>query len=63
MFSLQVRVIVERLVRRLDYATVAEHLPENDRKLLTHIRKEQQRKSRKSQTGVGSEVCSFLLWP
>ena len=43
---LQVRVIVERLVRRLDYDSIASHMPEGDRKLLTHIRKEQQRKQR-----------------
>ena len=43
---LQVRVIVERLVRRLDYETIASNMPEGDRKLLTHIRKEQQRKQR-----------------
>ncbi len=53
----QVRVIVERLVRRLDYETVAEHIPEADRKLLTHIRKEQQRKQRKGgQSEEGSQV-------
>lgn len=51
------RVIVERLVRRLDYETVAEHIPEADRKLLTHIRKEQQRKQRKGgQSEEGSQV-------
>ena len=42
----QVRVIVERLARRLDYETIASNMPEGDRKLLTHIRKEQQRKQR-----------------
>lgn len=59
---LQVRVILERLVRRLDYESVAEHIPEEERKLLIHIRKEQQRKARKSQAGGRDEVsliCSF----
>ena len=60
------RVIIERLVRRLDYETVAEHIPEGDRKLLTHIRKEQQRKQRKGgQSEDGSQVFtvpSFSGW-
>ena len=56
------RVIIERLVRRLDYETVAEHIPEGDRKLLTHIRKEQQRKQRKGgQSEEGSQVLTILL--
>ena len=45
--ALQVRLIVERLVRRLDYESVADCMPEDDRKLLVHIRKEQARKQRK----------------
>lgn len=52
---------MERLVRRLDYETVAEHLPEGDRKLLTHIRKEQQRKAKKGQSEAGSEVILTIV--
>lgn len=42
----QVRVVVERLARRLGYDAVAENIPEEHRKLLTHIRKEKTRKLR-----------------
>ncbi len=42
----QVRVVVERLARRLGYDAVADNIPEEHRKLLTHIRKEKTRKLR-----------------
>ena len=42
----QVRVVVERLARRLGYDAVASNIPEEHRKLLTHIRKEKTRKLR-----------------
>ncbi|DBA66455.1 TPA: hypothetical protein ACH3X2_002431 [Trebouxia sp. C0005] len=45
-FKLKVRVVVERLARRLGYDAVAENIPEEHRKLLTHIRKEKTRKLR-----------------
>ena len=41
-------------MRRLDYETVAECMPEDDRKLLAHIRKDQARKQRKK--GESEEV-------
>lgn len=56
---LQVRMIVERLVRRLGYDTVADCIPEDDRKLLTHIRKDQARKQKKKgESPDGSMVGS-----
>lgn len=42
----QVRVVVERLARRLGYDAVAANIPEEHSKLLTHIRKEKARKLR-----------------
>lgn len=39
-------MVVERLARRLGYEAVAENIPEEHRKLLTHIRKEKTRKLR-----------------
>ncbi|KAK9864417.1 hypothetical protein WJX84_009705 [Apatococcus fuscideae] len=48
-FKLKVRVIVERLARRCGFQAVSQHIPEQDRKLLAHIRKEKQRHERKRQ--------------
>ena len=49
-------------MRRLDYETVADCMPEDDRKLLTHIRKEQTRKQRKKgESEEGSMVGQFAL--
>ncbi|KAL3148459.1 hypothetical protein ABBQ38_013906 [Trebouxia sp. C0009 RCD-2024] len=45
-FKLKVRVVVERLARRLGYDAVAANIPEEHRKLITHIRKEKSRKLR-----------------
>ena len=60
-FFWQVRLIVERLVRRLDYETVAECMPEDDRKLLAHIKKEQTRKQRKKgESEEGSMVSKRI---
>ena len=56
MRTLQVRVIIERLVRKLDFESVSEHLPEGERKLLVHIRREHVRKAKKGQSEAGSEV-------
>ena len=47
--TVQVRVIVERLARRCGFQAVSQHIPEKDRKLLAHIRKEKQRHERKRQ--------------
>ena len=44
MLMWQVRVVVERLARRLGYDEVAAAIPEEHRKLLTHIRKQKTRK-------------------
>ncbi|KAK9818389.1 hypothetical protein WJX72_011834 [[Myrmecia] bisecta] len=46
-FRLKVRVVVERLARRCGYDAVADKIPEGDRKLLTHIRRERLRKEKK----------------
>ena len=57
----QVRVVVERLARRLGYDEVASAIPEEHRKLLTHIRKQ---KSRKLKQDKAEQVCSPPgLWP
>ena len=55
------RVIIERLVKKLDYESVAEHIPEAERKLLVHIRKEHQRKAKRGQSELGSEVSEETL--
>jgi ribosomal RNA-processing protein 12 len=52
----QVRVIVERLARRCGYDTVAAAIPEGDRKLLAHIRKERLRKDGRRRGDAASEV-------
>ena len=51
----QVRVIVERLARRCGYDAVATAIPEADRKLLQHIRREHIRKDCRT-VGQDSEV-------
>ena len=61
MRTLQVRVIIERLVRKLDFESVSEHLPEGERKLLVHIRREHVRKAKKGQSEAGSEVGNSSL--
>jgi hypothetical protein len=43
----QVRVIVERLARRCGFDAVAAAIPEADRRLLIHIRKERSKKERR----------------
>ena len=58
-FLHQVRLIIERLVKRLDYETVAECMPEGDRKLLSHIKKDQARKQRKNSQSDSGSVVSF----
>ena len=55
----QVRVVVERLARRLGYDPVAANIPEEHRKLLTHIRKEKTRKLRDDK----AEKVHFFLFP
>ena len=55
-------MILERLARRLDYDLIASHIPEGDRKLIVHIRKEQLRKHRlKAQSEAGSQVGHWDL--
>ncbi|CAG9462050.1 unnamed protein product [Pedinophyceae sp. YPF-701] len=59
-FRLKVRTIVERLARRCGFDEVAQAMPESDRKLLTHIRKERDRKERarkggSAASGLGDE--------
>lgn len=50
--------MVERLARRLGYDAVAANIPEEHRKLLTHIRKE---KTRKVRDDKAEKVCLRLL--
>ena len=46
-FKQKVRHIIERLIRRFGYEFIDQHFPENDRKLLTNIRKTNNRLKRK----------------
>ena len=48
-------------MRRLDYETVADCMPEDDRKLLIHIKKDQARKQRKK--GASEEGSMVWLLP
>ena len=59
---LQIRVIMERLVRRCGVEPLAAACPPGDAKLLAHIRKQNSRKERKKAAGseAGSEVCTGL---
>jgi ribosomal RNA-processing protein 12 len=57
-FRLRVRVVVERLARRLGPDSVAAAMPAADRRLLAHIRKQGARRDRKrgaTRDGSGSE--------
>lgn len=57
MLMWQVRVVVERLARRLGYDEVAAAIPEEHRKLLTHIRKQ---KTRKIKLDKAEQACCSL---
>ena len=52
-FRLKVRVVMERLVRRLGYEAVAEAVPPEHAKLLTHIRREEAKRERRRKEGWG----------
>jgi ribosomal RNA-processing protein 12 len=56
----QIRVVVERLVRRCGYEAVAAACPPGDAKLMSHIRKQTSRKERRKAMGSegGSQVGS-----
>eukprot|EP00798_Chlamydomonas_sp_ICE-L_P031076 gene31076-6203_t len=54
-FKLKVRVIVERLARRCGFDNVAEKIPASEAKLLTHIRKEFNKKQRRRAGETGSQ--------
>lgn len=56
---MQVRVVIERLARRLGYDEVAAAIPEEHSKLLTHIRKQKTRKVKLDKAQQASS--SFLL--
>jgi len=45
-FRLKVRVILERLAKKVGFEALSRHIPESHRSLLTHIRKEIKRKDR-----------------
>ena len=45
-FRLKVRVVLERLAKKVGFEALARHIPESHRSLLTHIRKETKRKDR-----------------
>lgn len=53
-FRLKVRVILERLAKKVGFEALERHIPESHRSLLTHIRKEMKRKDRSK--GARSEM-------
>ena len=55
MAILQVRWIVEKLAKRCGFEALAQHMPEAHVKLLSHIRKENNRKERR-RSEAGSQV-------
>ena len=55
-FRLKVRVILERLARRCGFEALEKYIPESHRALLTHIRKQNNRKERKKSMRNGSEM-------
>lgn len=58
----QVRVIIERLVRRCGVEPVAAACPPGDAKLLAHIRKQQSRKERRrAASEAGSQVRTGVM--
>ncbi len=57
-FRLKVRVIVERLARRIGFEAVAASMPASDAKLLAHIRKQGARKARKKAAGAEEDAWS-----
>lgn len=59
----QIRVIIERLVRRCGVEPVAAACPPDDYKLMAHIRKQQSRKERRrAGSEAGSQVCTHDLF-
>eukprot|EP01026_Neomeris_dumetosa_P036307 TRINITY_DN29293_c0_g1_i2.p1 TRINITY_DN29293_c0_g1~~TRINITY_DN29293_c0_g1_i2.p1 ORF type:complete len:370 (+),score=57.74 TRINITY_DN29293_c0_g1_i2:93-1112(+) len=46
-FKLHVRMIVQRLAKRCGYDELEKHFPDKDKRLLSHIRQQQNRKTRK----------------
>ncbi len=53
-------MIVERLARRCGFDEVAKYIPESDTRLLTHIRKQHNRKQRrKGGSEVSSSTCAL----
>eukprot|EP01025_Chloroclados_australasicus_P000483 TRINITY_DN10247_c1_g1_i1.p1 TRINITY_DN10247_c1_g1~~TRINITY_DN10247_c1_g1_i1.p1 ORF type:complete len:1294 (-),score=185.64 TRINITY_DN10247_c1_g1_i1:300-4106(-) len=46
-FKFHVRLIVQRLAKRCGYGAVEKYIPEKDRRLLSHIRQQNNRKTRK----------------
>ena len=56
------RVIVERLARRCGYDAVAGAIPESDRKLLVHIRKERTKKESRKHDDSASQVSPLPLY-
>lgn len=57
----QVRVVVERLARRLGYDEVAAAIPDEHRKLLTHIRKQKTKKLKLDKAEQARCPCLPLL--
>ena len=54
-FRLKSRGILERLVRKLDYDTVAGFVPKKHQKLMQHIRRTNERRRRRKVMAVGVE--------
>lgn len=54
----QVRLIVEKLARRCGFDEVEAAMPEDDTRLLTHIRKERARKATRKAGAAATEVAA-----
>ena len=53
-FRLKIRVLFERLIRKFGFDAVQDYVPEDDRKLLTHVKKARERAERKRNQLRGS---------
>ena len=50
-FRTRIRVVLERLIKRVGFEVVAKHVPEDDTKLMNHIAKMKTRRDRKKKSG------------
>lgn len=53
-FKAKVKHLIERLIRRFGYEFIEQHFPEEDKRLLTNIRKARNKSKRKGEENAGS---------